>query len=167
MQFFVTTLVAVMFTVAFAAPPWGAGIVVAFSVTSYQALFKSFRPPGRKPTTDKDQQPASTADILPISQAFTSLQKQRLWSTKCAHCCFMSLQAPVLGTPRLHSYLPKPVCCVNSEHLLPSLGSKPPHKLCFRCSPCSLFLLFDSWHFPPVLFQPLFSVSFQLGGAKL
>lgn len=59
----------------------------------------------------------------------------------CACCCFMSLQASVLGTPSLYTYLTKLLCCGNSKHFLPSLGRKTLHMCCFRCSPCSLFLL--------------------------
>lgn len=165
--FFIALVALIMFTIAFVVLQWGTSIVTAFSMTSHQSLAITLLPSTIKLTLDRDHLPVETADTLHIIQAFMSLQKQRLWSPKHACCFFMPLQAPVLRTPSLHSYLPKPVACGKSEHLLPSLGSKPPHDCCFRCSPCFPFFLSDTWHFPSVLFQPLCSTSFQPGGAKL
>lgn len=74
-------------------------------------------PPSLNLLAYRDQHLTGTADTLHLSQAFTSLKKWRLWSTTC----FMSWQDPISGTPSLH----KCACCANSEHLLPSPGSKP------------------------------------------
>lgn len=124
-QHFVTALVFVItFNVAFAAPPPGASIMIAFSITSHQALSK-FPPSPRSLTSDKDQLPVGTPDILCISQALTSLQKQALKHKACT-LLLHALASSCLRDSQPASYLPRPACCGNSEHLLSSHGGKPP-----------------------------------------